>query len=210
MTALDLPQNTLSDWLSSYFKQSPDEAYRIVCPRCRGCSRCEKDRDLIGGHVAKQWSRLCPWNRSVWIPSNRKLEFKDVVILADNPCRRARCHITKTRVAYWKVSLRGKRKDLAKHHSFTRLYAGECNPPFLFINPVNSCAYLVISEQADKVTPEEREEGWERIYTYKKWLLKNVFSEGTLLILPIDEGQPSSRENAPPWVIQYWRILSSH
>jgi len=53
-------------------------------------------------------------------------------------------------------------------------------------------------EQADKVTPEERDEGWERIYTYKKWLLANVFKKGTVLVLPVEDGKPSSRESSPP------------
>ncbi|RKU43266.1 hypothetical protein DL546_005344 [Coniochaeta pulveracea] len=53
-------------------------------------------------------------------------------------------------------------------------------------------------EQADKLTPEERDEGWERIYTYRQWLLNNVFSAGTVVVLPIDDGTPNSRENPPP------------
>lgn len=48
------------------------------------------------------------------------------------------------------------------------------------------------------MTPRERDEGWERIYTYKKWLLANVFSERAILVLPIDEGKPNNRENTPP------------
>lgn len=67
-------------------------------------------------------------------------------------------------------------------------------------------AYPGISDQAEKVTPGERDEGWERIYTYKEWLLKNVFSEATVLILPIDEGNPSNREKVPPWVFQDQRL----
>ncbi len=51
---------------------------------------------------------------------------------------------------------------------------------------------------ADKVSPEERNEGWERIYTYKKWLLDNVLREGTVLVLPVDEGKPNYRDAPPP------------
>jgi hypothetical protein len=53
-------------------------------------------------------------------------------------------------------------------------------------------------EQADKMTPEERDEGWERIRTYRDWLLANIFQEGTVVILPIDDGKPNNRENPPP------------
>ncbi|KAK7408490.1 hypothetical protein QQX98_009357 [Neonectria punicea] len=53
-------------------------------------------------------------------------------------------------------------------------------------------------ETADKVTPEERDEGWERIYTYRKWLLDNIFTEGSILVLPIDEGRPNYRDAPPP------------
>jgi hypothetical protein len=53
-------------------------------------------------------------------------------------------------------------------------------------------------EQADKLTPKERDEGWERVYTYREWLLDNVFTEGTVVILPVDDGTPNNRENSPP------------
>ncbi|TGO51362.1 hypothetical protein BOTNAR_0359g00120 [Botryotinia narcissicola] len=53
-------------------------------------------------------------------------------------------------------------------------------------------------EQANKTSPEARDEGWERIYTYRKWLLANVFKDGAIVVLPIDEGKPNNRENPPP------------
>ncbi|KPM44210.1 hypothetical protein AK830_g2374 [Neonectria ditissima] len=53
-------------------------------------------------------------------------------------------------------------------------------------------------ETADTVTPEERDEGWQRIYTYGKWLLDNIFTEGSILVLPIDEGRPNYRDTPPP------------
>ncbi|TGO08218.1 hypothetical protein BTUL_0220g00080 [Botrytis tulipae] len=53
-------------------------------------------------------------------------------------------------------------------------------------------------EQADKTTPEARDKGWERIYTYRKWLLANVFKDGAIVVLPIDEGKPNNRENPSP------------
>ncbi len=53
-------------------------------------------------------------------------------------------------------------------------------------------------EMADKVSPEERDERWERIYTYRKWLLDNVLREGTVLVLPVDEGKPNYRDAPPP------------
>jgi hypothetical protein len=60
------------------------------------------------------------------------------------------------------------------------------------------CSYKQPRGMADKLTLEERNQGWERICTYKQWLLQNVFKEGTIVILPIDEGKPNSRENPPP------------
>lgn len=51
---------------------------------------------------------------------------------------------------------------------------------------------------ADKITPEERDEGWERIYTYMKWLLENIFANGAVLVLPVDEGNPNYRDAPPP------------
>lgn len=60
------------------------------------------------------------------------------------------------------------------------------------------CSYKQSRALADKLTLEERNQGWERIRTYKQWLLQNVFKEGTIVILPIDEGKPNSRENPPP------------
>ncbi|SPO03435.1 uncharacterized protein DNG_06118 [Cephalotrichum gorgonifer] len=57
-------------------------------------------------------------------------------------------------------------------------------------------------EQADKMSPEERDEGWERIVTYKAWLLRTLFNGKNLIVLPIDEGKPSNREDPPPYVIQ--------
>ncbi|KAK7425917.1 Chitinase 2 [Neonectria magnoliae] len=53
-------------------------------------------------------------------------------------------------------------------------------------------------ETADKVTSEERDEGWERIYTYRKWLLDNIFTERSILVLPIDEGRSNYRDAPPP------------
>ncbi|KAH6974099.1 amidase signature domain-containing protein [Ilyonectria sp. MPI-CAGE-AT-0026] len=53
-------------------------------------------------------------------------------------------------------------------------------------------------ETADQVTPEDRDEGWARIYTYRKWLLDNIFTEGSILVLPIDEGRPNYRDTPPP------------
>ncbi|KAF7922520.1 uncharacterized protein EAE98_008046 [Botrytis deweyae] len=61
----------------------------------------------------------------------------------------------------------------------------------------DACAKLD-EEQANKTTPETRDEGWERIYTYRRWLLANVFKDGTIVVLPIDKGKPSNRENPPP------------
>ncbi|KAI9154909.1 Scytalone dehydratase-like protein Arp1 [Paramyrothecium foliicola] len=53
-------------------------------------------------------------------------------------------------------------------------------------------------EMAEKLTLKERDLGWERILTYKKWLLHNIFQEGTVVVLPIDEGRPNNRESPPP------------
>ncbi|KAK5657950.1 hypothetical protein OQA88_2502 [Cercophora sp. LCS_1] len=53
-------------------------------------------------------------------------------------------------------------------------------------------------EVADKVTPEDRDEGWERIYIYKKWLFENIFVEGSVLVLPVGDGKPGYRDNPPP------------
>ncbi|KAF7887327.1 hypothetical protein EAF00_009621 [Botryotinia globosa] len=61
----------------------------------------------------------------------------------------------------------------------------------------DACAKLD-EEQADKTTPEARDKGWECIYTYRKWLLANVFKDGAIVVLPIDEGKPNNRENPPP------------
>ncbi|TGO30774.1 hypothetical protein BPAE_0003g00580 [Botrytis paeoniae] len=52
--------------------------------------------------------------------------------------------------------------------------------------------------QSNKTTSEARDQGWKRIYTYRKWLLANVFKDGTIVILPIDEGKLNNRENPPP------------
>ncbi|KAI0099796.1 amidase [Nemania sp. FL0031] len=51
---------------------------------------------------------------------------------------------------------------------------------------------------ADKVTKEEHDEGWERIYKYREWLRTNIFRPGTLMVLPVDEGKPNNRETPPP------------
>jgi hypothetical protein len=59
------------------------------------------------------------------------------------------------------------------------------------------CCSRWVREEAEKVTPEERNEGWERIYTYRKWLLEKVFLEGTLVVLPVDEGKPNYRDATP-------------
>lgn len=50
---------------------------------------------------------------------------------------------------------------------------------------------------ADKVTSEKPDDGWERIYTYKKWLLEHVFVQG-VLVLPIEEEKPNYRDAPPP------------
>jgi len=52
-------------------------------------------------------------------------------------------------------------------------------------------------EMADKVTSEKPDDGWERIYTYKKWLLEHVFVQG-VLVLPIEEEKPNYRDDPPP------------
>lgn len=55
-------------------------------------------------------------------------------------------------------------------------------------------------DQADLVKPEERDEGWGWIFTYRKWLLDKIFKEGNIVVLPVDEGKPNYRENPPPYV----------
>ncbi|KAH8753093.1 amidase [Diaporthe sp. PMI_573] len=53
-------------------------------------------------------------------------------------------------------------------------------------------------EMADKLTPEERDEGWSRIYKYREWLLTHVLKAATIVILPLDEGKPNYRDASPP------------
>lgn len=53
-------------------------------------------------------------------------------------------------------------------------------------------------DMANNLTPGERDEGWERISTYRDWLLKNVFKPGTIMVLPLDTGTPSYRDAPPP------------
>jgi hypothetical protein len=55
---------------------------------------------------------------------------------------------------------------------------------------------------ADKLTPEERDEGWSRIYKYREWLLTHVLKAATIVILPLDEGKPNYRDAPPPYVTQ--------
>lgn len=62
----------------------------------------------------------------------------------------------------------------------------------------DACVQHRCRETADKLTPEERDEGWQRIYTYREWLLSHVFKVGTIVVLPVDEGKPNYRDALPP------------
>ena len=54
------------------------------------------------------------------------------------------------------------------------------------------------------MTPEERDEGWGRIFNYRKWLLDKILKEGNIVVLPVEDGTPSNRENPPPYVDHYF------
>lgn len=89
------------------------------------------------------------------------------------------------------------RRSSERRRSYIALFYGDGN--FLELRHVD-CGTddLSVRETADQVTPEERDEGWARIYTYRKWLLDNIFTEGSILVLPIDEGRPNYRDTPPP------------
>lgn len=88
-------------------------------------------------------------------------------------------------------------KGLAKRPSFIEPCAGGGKLGRDHLHPVFGSCSRSVRELANKVTPEERNQGWEHIYTYRKWLLENVFHEGTLVILPVDEGKPNYRDATP-------------
>lgn len=56
----------------------------------------------------------------------------------------------------------------------------------------------VVREMVANMTAEERDEGWERIYTYRRWLLSEIFSDGTVIVLPVGDARPSYREDPSP------------
>lgn len=83
-----------------------------------------------------------------------------------------------------------------RRHSYIALFSGDVST--LDLRHVHrDTDDLSFRETANQVTPEERDEGWARIYTYRKWLPDNIFTEGSILVLPIDEGRPNYR-GIPP------------
>lgn len=81
-----------------------------------------------------------------------------------------------------------------------------------YINSVAPQAYqqwLILKscrKIAQQVSQKERDELYDPLVKYKSWLLTEIFrsesEEATVMVLPIENGEPSYRDQVPPLAIQ--------
>jgi hypothetical protein len=65
----------------------------------------------------------------------------------------------------------------------------------------------ILRDTAKQISKEERDKYWRRSEIYRHWLLDNIFKAGdedcvTIMILPIEQGQPNYRDVEPPYVLR--------
>lgn len=85
----------------------------------------------------------------------------------------------------------GLKKGLVKHISFIDSCAAVVSQVAATLHPDIRCLQST-REEADKVTPEERNEEWECIYIYRKWLLRMCLLRARLLFCLLRKGSQAT------------------
>lgn len=111
----------------------------------------------------------------------------------------------------WPTSETSTKRISANHHLCTELFivSGECDSS-LTITTTCLFYYRAVAKQ---ITQEKRDRYWRRSEIYRHWLLDNIFKANgensvTIMILPIEKGEPNYRDVDPPYVLcsHYTRI----